>query len=190
MPMFDYFVYMLVMAITPGPNTILAMVNAAQVGLKKGIWLNVGMLAGITLVSAICLAAVELLYASIPQAEIYMKALALIYMLWLAWRMLRIGMKEVDGDGTGFIQGLLLQLVNVKVYLLALTGISTYVIPYHKDIASVIAMASLIPLMCFICGLVWALGGSLLRNVFLRYRRPVSIIFALALVWCAIRICI
>ena len=161
MPMFDYFVYMLVMAITPGPNTILSMVNAAQVGLKKGIWL-----------------------------EIYMKALAFIYMLWLAWRMLRIGMKEVDGDGTGFIQGLLLQLVNVKVYLLALTGISTYVIPYHEDIASVIAMTALIPLMCFICGLVWALGGSLLRNVFLRYRRPVSIIFALALVWCAIRICI
>ena len=190
MPMFDYFVYMLVMAITPGPNTILSMVNAAQVGLKKGIWLNVGMLAGITLVSAICLAAVELLYASIPQAEIYMKALAFIYMLWLAWRMLRIGMKEVDGDGTGLIQGLLLQLVNVKVYLLALTGISTYVIPYHEDIASVIAMTALIPLMCFICGLVWALGGSLLRNVFLRYRRPVSIIFTLALVWCAIRICI
>ena len=51
--MLELIIYIITMAITPGPNTILSMANAAAVGLRKGIRLNIGMLIGITAVTAI-----------------------------------------------------------------------------------------------------------------------------------------
>ena len=48
--MLDYLIYLIVMSITPGPNPILSMANAAEVGLRRGIRLNFGMLAGIAII--------------------------------------------------------------------------------------------------------------------------------------------
>mgnify|MGYP001782518128 CR=1 FL=1 len=77
--MLDLLIYMIAMAITPGPNTILSMANASKVGLRKGIWLNIGMLLGITAVTAISYAAVHILSSLIPSSEIYLKAIGALY---------------------------------------------------------------------------------------------------------------
>ena len=68
-------IYLFAMTITPGPNTILSMANAAAVGLRKGIWLNIGMLVGLTAVTAIAYIASASLYALIPSIEPWLKAI-------------------------------------------------------------------------------------------------------------------
>ena len=70
--MIELLIYMLTMSITPGPNTILSMANAASVGLRKGIGLNIGMLCGISAVTLRAWLATSLHYYAIPQAEIVM----------------------------------------------------------------------------------------------------------------------
>ena len=87
--MINLLLYITAMAITPGPNTILSMANTAAVGLRKGVRLNIGMLIGITIVTAITFIAAEILYQAIPKAEKWMKILAFIYLLFLAMKMLR-----------------------------------------------------------------------------------------------------
>ena len=186
--MLEAFVYITVMAISPGPNTILSMVNASRQGLKKGIWLNLGMLAGITIVTILSFIFSSFFYRYIPQAELIMKAVCFIYLIFLAMKMLFMSVSSEASASEGFVQGMILQLINVKVILLALTAVSTYIIPMTDSTASQFLLSMIIPLDCFISGLVWAIGGSLLKNLYEKHERFFSIAFALALLWCAIRI--
>ena len=118
--MLNLIIYMIVMAVTPGPNTLLSMANAASCGLRRGVRLNWGMLAGISIVTAVSFIASKALYAVIPSAETALKAIGAAYLVYLAVRMaLKDGMGR-SGEGCTFVEGMLLQLVNVKVYLLAL----------------------------------------------------------------------
>ena len=85
--MLNLIIYMIVMAVTPGPNTLLSMANAASCGLRRGVRLNWGMLAGISIVTAVSFIASKALYAVIPSAETALKAIGAAYLVYLAVRM-------------------------------------------------------------------------------------------------------
>ena len=186
--MLDLIIYMIAMAITPGPNTILSMANATKVGMRKGIWLNIGMLLGITMVTAISYAAVHILSSVLPASERYLKIIGAAYILYLAWKTYRRSGIASDDRSAGFAEGMLLQLVNVKVYLLALTAISSYIMPMVAGEGVKIALSSLIPLVCFVCGLVWAAGGVVISKLFSEHMKAINMVLALSLVYCAARI--
>lgn len=186
--MLNLLIYIITMSITPGPNTILSMANAAAVGLKKGVKLNIGMLIGITIVTTIAFIAAEVLYSVIPKAKRAMKIIAFAYLLYLAFKMLKKSNISEEEKSASFTEGLLLQLVNVKVYLLAITAITAYIMPMTESLLLEVILALLIPIICFIAGLIWAAGGSLLKNIYSKHSRIISIIFSLSLVWCAARI--
>ncbi len=180
-------IYLFAMTITPGPNTILSMANAAAVGLRKGIWLNIGMLVGLTAVTAIAYIASASLYALIPSIEPWLKAIGAAYLVYLAYRTYRKGSIETEEKSAGFAEGMILQLINVKVHILALTAISTMIIPVYEGTATRIAISMLIPLACFAGGLVWAVGGSLLSGIYQKHGKAIGIIMALLLIYTAIR---
>lgn len=186
--MLNLLIYMIAMAITPGPNTILSMANASTAGLRKGIRLNIGMLIGISTVTAISYAAVQLLSSVLPESEFYLKIAGALYILYLAWKTYHRSITASEKKSAGFIEGMLLQLINVKVYLLALTAISSYILPMDIPQSSKIALASLIPIICFVCGLVWAVGGVLISKLFSEHMKAVNTILALSLVYCSARI--
>ena len=169
--MLDFLIYLFVMSISPGPNPILSMANAAAVGLRKGIRLNFGMLTGIAFVTAIAI-----------------RILTFIYLMYLAWKMFRKGDLSTDKKGATFREGMLLQLVNAKVYMMALTCLVSYIFPMTESLAEAVLLSLLIPITCFITGLVWAVGGSLLSSLYNSHRRAVCTVLALSLVYCAIRL--
>ena len=182
--------YMIAMAITPGPNTILSMANASAVGLRKGIWLNVGMLIGISAVTAISYTAVSLLSSLLPQIQPFLMWAGAAYILYLAWKTYHSGPITGEQKSAGFFEGMLLQLINVKVYLLAITAISSYILPMEAGSGTKVAISALIPLICFLCGLVWAIGGVVISRLFSSHAKAIRTILALSLVYCAIRILI
>ena len=63
--MLEFFIYLVTVAITPGPNTISSMANAAEKGLK-GVTFNVGMLIGITFISTLSYLLISTLSKYIP----------------------------------------------------------------------------------------------------------------------------
>ena len=180
--------YMIAMAITPGPNTILSMANASAVGLRKGIWLNIGMLIGISAVTAISYIAVSLLSSLLPQIQPYLMWAGSAYILYLAWKTYCRNSMASGRNSAGFVEGMLLQLINVKVYLLAITAISSYILPMDAGEGTKAALSALIPVICFICGLVWAVGGVAISKLFRSHAKAVQTILALSLVYCAISI--
>ncbi|MBO8437109.1 MAG: LysE family transporter [Spirochaetes bacterium] len=181
-------VYIITMSITPGPNTILSMANAATVGFKRGIRLNVGMLAGITVDTIIALLAVELFYSFLPKAQLILQAAAVIYLVYLAIKMLKLGFKETENRSATFIEGLLLQLINIKVYILAFTAISAYIIPFSSSDIETIVLSLLVPVICFVSGLIWAIGGTIMKSLFIKHRKLMAVLFFLALFWCALQL--
>ena len=186
--MLDYLIYLTVMSITPGPNPILSMANAAEVGLRRGIRLNFGMLVGIAIITAIDFFIALFLYSYVPKAEPILRVITFIYLLYLAWKTYRKGDLTTDKKGATFIDGMLLQLVNAKVYMMALTCLVSYIFPLTESLAEAVLLSLLIPITCFITGLVWAVGGSLLSSLYNSHRRAVCTVLALSLVYCAIRL--
>lgn len=186
----EFLLYTLAMSISPGPNCLLSMANASAVGLKKGIRLNFGMMAGILINMSICFFATTVLYRFLPKAQLVMKVIAAAYMLYLAWHLYRAPeVKESEAtEGGTFMQGFLLQIINPKVYMLGLSAISSYILPGITSPLMQYLLSLSIALVCFLSGLVWAVGGALLMHFFSRYYRITNALFALTLVYLAIRL--
>lgn len=91
--------------------------------------------------------------------------------------------KTTEGKGkTGtFWDGFLMQLMNVKVLMLCVTAISEYILPLPLEKWEKWIRVLLIPITCFICGLIWALAGSAIKGIYEKKRKTFNILFALTL---------
>ena len=87
-----------------------------------------------------------------------------------------------DSNKTGtFIDGLMMQLMNVKVLMLCVTAISEYILPVSISNTEKWIRVFMIPLTCFICGLVWAVAGSIMKGIYEKNRKYFNFAFALIL---------
>ena len=186
--MFELFIYLLTMSGTPGPNTIASLQNASENGLRKGIWLNYGMAAGILMITTVTYFLISLLSSLIPSLSVLLQALSIIYILFLSWKMYsKRDLPSPSSSDGSFRRGFLMQLVNVKVLMLCVSTISTFILPasYTFPVGYLVSLS--IPLMCFLTGLMWGIAGEALKNVYLRHRKGANTIFALSLLALAVK---
>lgn len=92
----EFFIYLVTVAITPGPNTISSMANAAEKGLK-GVTFNVGMLIGITFISTLSYLLISTLSKYIPILSLLLQILGIAYLVYL-------GNRRVGGDELLWVQ--------------------------------------------------------------------------------------
>ena len=181
--------YVLLTAITPGPNTIMSMSNAAKYGFKKAFPFNVGVLLGFLVVMGLCAAFSSLLYEFIPAVKPYMLVLGAAYILWLAWGIWRDkphAQKKSRFTRTNTIAaGAALQFVNVKVILYGITSLSSFVLPHYREPVDVAGFVLFLAFMGFAGTLCWAGFGAVFELFFSKYRKPFNIAMALMLAYCA-----
>lgn len=180
-------IYLITVSGTPGPNTILSLQNASEKGIKKGIVLNYGMLTGITVITLIAYFIIRLLSSFLSSINVVLQALSVVYILYLSYKIYKKGdIKEDEGESDGsFKRGFLLQIVNVKVLMLCVTAISTYTVGYGMWKGLLVSL--LIPLTCFLTGLIWGVAGEGLKNVYKEHRKLLNTIFALSLLLIALK---
>lgn len=185
--MLELLLYLLTMSGTPGPNTILSLQNASEKGLRKGIYLNYGMAAGILLVTTVTYLLISLLSAVIPSLSVLLQILSIVYILFLSWKMYnKRDLPSSSGDGS-FRRGFLMQLVNVKVLMLCVSTISTFILPSSYSFLKGYLVSLSIPIMCFLTGLMWGVAGEALKSVYLGHRKAANTIFALSLLALAVK---
>lgn len=113
------------LALTPGPNGLLALSHGALYGHRKTLFTVSGGVLGFTLLMALSMLGIGTLLQASEQALIILKWLGGAYLIWLGiqlWRAppLHLAMAEKAGDSRGFKlfrQGLLSALSNPKVIL-------------------------------------------------------------------------
>jgi threonine/homoserine/homoserine lactone efflux protein len=159
---------------TPGPNTTLSTAIAANRGLRPALRFVCAVPVGWALLLALTALGVGALVLAVPALRWAVLGLGVGYMLWLAWRMADSGaLAQSDGrrlDVT-FGQGVLLQFVNIKAWMLALFIVSGWIsgrpdAPWRLLLVLPVMMA-----FAFGSNFTYALIGSALRGWLARGRR-------------------
>lgn len=93
-----------------------------------------------------------------------------------------------DGDdrASGFLNGMIMQLVNIKLIIYGLTALSVFILPHYTSLPSLSGFVLLLSAMGLAGTTAWAVGGSLLKRLFQNHRRLVNTALALSLVICAV----
>ena len=184
-----FLVYCAIMAGTPGPNNLMSLYLGARGG-WRGFWSFFGgSMTGLGVKCVLCGLLNVLLAERVPVLVPYLKWLGAAYMLYLAFCMVKSGVQsgedeEKSGEGT-FRSGVLLQVLNVKSWVAALSIFSVYVIPFTTAVGAMLLAALAFTLFCALACLLWFGCGAAIQRLYRRFRLPVSIVLAATLVLCA-----
>jgi len=179
---------------TPGPNTTLSTALAANFGLRRAMRFVLAVPVGWGLLLSACAAGLGSLIVALPLLRLAIKAVGIGYLLWLAWRLSRsaqLAQADASRMNLTFWQGVALQFVNIKAWMLALTVVAGW-IAGASNAAQRFALV-LPVLLCF--GLAsnfsYALTGSLLRrwlasgNRLLVFNRCMAVLLICTAAWMA-----
>jgi len=181
-----FLTYIIIVAITPGPNNIMSMNNAAQKGFMKSLPFNFGIFTGFILVLILCTVFSSLLFALIPRIQLPMQILGAAYMLYLAVKpFLPAKSKEAKKSGGSFVIGMMLQFINPKFYIYAITAISSFVLPWFTEIPILAFFIFLLAFVGFACTICWSFFGSLFTKIFNKHGRIINVVMALLLIYTA-----
>jgi len=149
---------------SPGPNVILITASGARFGMRRSLPHVAGVVVGVGITSALTGVGIGALLLAQPELTLVLKILAATWILWMAWRLATASRRpraaERDRPFT-FIEAVLFQWVNPKVWAIALAAASGYSagLPPAQEAAR-LAMA-FSGLNLFVC-LFWSSAGTLL----------------------------
>jgi threonine/homoserine/homoserine lactone efflux protein len=155
------------MSFSPGPNTTLSTTLAANGGLPRAMRFVFAVPVGWTLLLLLCAAGIGALVLAAPSLRWAIKAFGIAYLLWLAWKLSgSAAMGQADGRqlSVGFTQGVLLQFLNIKAWLLALTLVAGWIAGHADALQRLAIVAPVMLVYAFASNFIYALAGALLRN--------------------------
>lgn len=183
-----YLPYAVVTAFTPGPNTILSLYAVSQDGWKKGKNAILGIVGGLLCVMLICAIFCFELTRYIPAVAGYLKYVGALYICFLAQKIARSTSINGTGQSVTFWKGFLLEFVNVKLFLYAITIYTGYVIPVNSSLRTLITHSIYLTLICGIGCLLWASVGGFFQSFLEKHSRPFNISMGIILLYCAIKL--
>ena len=152
---------------TPGPNTTLSTALAANLGFKRALKFVVSVPVGWGLLFSLCAAGVGSLVLAVPALRLGVQALGIGYLLWLAYKLASARtLTQADAKQlqVTFWQGVMLQFLNIKAWMLALTVVAGWLAGRDDALAR---FAIILPLMLafgLVSNLSYALMGTLMRQ--------------------------
>lgn len=162
------------MSFSPGPNTTLSTALAANGGLKRAMRFVVAVPVGWSGLLLLCAGGVGALVTAAPTARVAIKVLGIAYLLWLALKLSRsgqLGQADAGRMQVGFWQGVGLQFVNIKAWLLALTLVAGWVAGQAEPAQRVAVLLGVMLVFAFASNLAYAAVGALLRAWLAQGRR-------------------
>ncbi len=164
--------FALVGAITPGPVNVLAVRHGLALRARVPAAFVLGASASYALVVALMgLGASQLLHQpAVVQATRWAGA---AYLLYLAWRIATapagaafgtVGSRPLPRAWAAFGEGFALQALNPKAWLVALSGVSLFVLTQPQRVAALALFCAVSLLACGIGVGAWAVGGRLLGD--------------------------
>lgn len=152
---------------TPGPNTTLSTTLAANGGLPRALRFIAAVPVGWGLLFTLCAAGVGSLVVAVPVLRWAILLGGTVYLLWLARRLWGSrSLSSVDSSrlNVGFWQGVGLQFLNIKAWMLALSIVAGWIAGQADATQRFVAVLPVLLAFAFVSNLCYALVGSLLRH--------------------------
>jgi threonine/homoserine/homoserine lactone efflux protein len=185
------------MSFSPGPNTTLSTALAANHGLKRAMRFCLAVPTGWTMLMLACGLGLGALVTGVPALNWTIKVAGAAYMLWLAFKLAGAAqLTQVDAArlNVTFAQGVGLQFLNIKAWMLALTLTAGWVVnaggqPAANPGQRLAIISGVMIVFAFTSNFVYALLGSLLRQWLshgarlLWFNRALALVLAATAAW-------
>lgn len=163
-----------VSSITPGPNNMMLLASGANFGLRRTVPHMLGIAIGFSVMIVLLGLGLVTLFDLYPVAHTVLKAVAVVYMLWLAGKIAHASAPRAEGDAgrpLTFLQAAAFQWVNPKAWAMALTALTAYA-PGHT-LTAVAFVAVVFGAINLPTVSTWALIGREMRRFLTNPRRLV-----------------
>ncbi|RUP24904.1 MAG: LysE family translocator [Curvibacter sp.] len=152
---------------TPGPNTTLSTALAANFGLRRAMRFVLAVPVGWSLLLALCSAGVGAVILALPALRWAILAAGVAYLLWLASRLMnsrQLAQADASRLQVTFSQGVMLQFLNIKAWMLALSIVAGFVAGQAHPLQRFLLILPVMLGFAFFSNLAYALVGSMLRH--------------------------
>lgn len=165
-------IFCAVMTFSPGPNTMLTTAIATNEGFRRTIPFTLSVPIGWLLMMLSCGLGLDALVTEVPSLRLGIKLLGCIYLIWLALKLCQ--RKKLDDINTAnlninFFKGVVIQFLNIKVWLLAITVTGSWILqsegqPSSNPNERLLLACATVMFFAFTSNLTYAVAGSLFRE--------------------------
>ncbi|CAH6798348.1 Transporter, LysE family [Vibrio chagasii] len=153
-------------AITPGAGNIALLGISSRYGFAATLPFISGNAFGIIIVLAGSSVGLVSLFTLYPELYNILKYAGAAYLLFMAWSIANMQIEESTTDNrSGFVSGVLVQVLNPKGWIASLTVFSQFITPnadYQIQVVTIIAGMVITGVPCM---LVWAYCGTMLKKL-------------------------
>ena len=187
--LFSLISFVLISSFTPGPSNLSSASLAVLHGYRNTLRFQTGLALGVFLLMLLSGLLSTMLLQFFPALEPVMRYVGAGYILYLAFGILKASYTFTEGDmkPLGFIHGLMLQILNPKLFVYAFTLFSAFLAPITKNTALLVSVSALLAGTSFCATSGWALFGTFTKTYLHhpRLKTTVNIILSLLLVYTA-----
>ena len=154
-------------AFTPGPNNVMLTSSGATFGFRRSLPHILGITAGIGCLSIAGGFGLAGLLAAVPQLHLLMKAVAFLFLGYLAWKIGSAGRPTSDKSGRPltFVQAAGFQLVNPKGVTLLGSAIIAYSTGIENILSDLVIMVPIFMLTSLSSASTWCLFGAMIGRL-------------------------
>ncbi|WP_313223360.1 LysE family translocator [Stutzerimonas nitrititolerans] len=160
-----FLIFAFVASITPGPTNILVLGHGARFGLRATLPLVLGASLAAALIALLVGLGLGEALQRYPRVQQAMSLLGALWLSWLAWQLLRSAAQSFEAASAthrelGPLGAALLQLVNPKVWMMAVAVVSVFAAGSADKAVRVAQLSLVFLLMTLPCMSAWALLGA------------------------------
>jgi threonine/homoserine/homoserine lactone efflux protein len=171
-----FFAASVVLALTPGPDNIFVLTQAARQGRLSGVWVTFGLCTGLLFHTTAVALGIAAIFQTSALAFTVLKIIGAMYLLYLAWQAFRSKKSDqLEESNTNssrkklYLRGVILNITNPKVAIFFLAFLPQFVNPEYDSIATQILLLGgvfMIATLLVFCSIAWAAGfiGDWLKN--------------------------
>jgi threonine/homoserine/homoserine lactone efflux protein len=155
------------LSFTPGPNNTLSAALAANFGLKRALRFVLSVALGWGALLFVCASGLGALVVKLPPLRWAITACGISYLLWMAWKLWhtqQLAQTDTNHLDVTFWQGAMLQFLNIKAWMLALTVVAGWLAGRADQWQRFAVVLPLLLGFALASNLSYAFIGSLLRQ--------------------------
>lgn len=187
-----FLTFAIVTSFTPGPNNISALAFSLRGGYRYTLNYILGIAVGTFVVMLICAWLSFGLSQIVPEVATYLKYVGALYILFLAYKVLKMNLGDISAEGVRpqFLEGAILQLVNPKAAFYGMTVYSVFLNGLVENRFMLLLSSIGLAIYTFVVVTVWALSGTVIKNVLKSKtgKTSISVLMAVGLLYTAIDI--